>query len=57
MTKGKSLPILINRSTFLSESNLTPLLDFSRITDISYNPPSASILLFIVTGLSKLTFT
>ncbi|HEY6589123.1 MAG TPA: hypothetical protein VIY98_12585 [Nitrososphaeraceae archaeon] len=57
ITNGKVLPILINKSIFLSESNFRPLLDFSRVTDISYNPPSASNLLFNVTGFFELTST
>ncbi len=54
-TKGIVLPILINKFTFLLESNFSPLLDFSRITDILYNPPSASILLLSVIGFFELT--
>ena len=57
ITKGKVFPILINKLIFLSESNLIPLLVFSRITVISYNPPSERSLLLIVAGFVKLTWT
>ena len=57
ITKGKVFPILINKLIFLSESNLNPLLVFSRIIVISYNPPSERSLLLIVAGFVKLTWT
>ena len=55
--KWKSLADTYKQVYFLSESNFRPLLDFSRVTDISYNPPSASNLLFNVTGFFELTST
>ncbi|MGI9010162.1 MAG: hypothetical protein ACR2F1_03120 [Nitrososphaeraceae archaeon] len=57
ITKGKVFPILINKLIFLSESIFIPLLVFSRITVISYNPPSERSLLLIVAGFVKLTWT
>ncbi len=57
ITKGKVFPILINKLIFLSESNLIPLLVFSMIIVISYNPPSERSLLLIIAGFAKLTWT
>jgi hypothetical protein len=57
ITKGKVFPILINKLIFWSESIFIPLLVFSRMTAISYSPPSERSLLLIVTGFVKLTCT